>query len=161
MRAILLILVLTVSGIAAELTLDTATVAGNNSPKLSLRLDSGGSELTGIQFDIEYDASRFDVRLEIGPAAEDAVKVLQSNTLLPGKQRVLIFGFNRNKFGDGVVAFANVTLKGTPDPGQTWPIRILDPVGTSAQGEGVPVKGISGSVKTAGGTHSPARSNAR
>lgn len=161
MRTLLLFVALTASAMAAELKLDSAAIDGSKPTQLSLRLESGGSELTGVQFDIEYDATRFDLKLEIGPAAEDAVKVLQSNTLAPGKQRVLIFGFNRTKLADGVVAFVNLTTKGNAVPDQTSPVRISETVGTTAAGEGVQVKGSSGSVKTAGGAQSPARSNVR
>ena len=147
MRAPLLLLVLAASGLAAELHLDSAPVAANTPAALSLHLEAGESALTGVQFEVEYDASRFDVKLEIGPAAEIAVKVLQSNTLQPGKQRVLIFGFNRNKIGDGVVAIAHVMLKGALDE-QSYPIRISAPAATSAEGQAVPITGTGGSVAT-------------
>ena len=161
MRTLLLFVVLTASGLAAELKLDSAAIDANKQAQLSLRLESGGSELTGIQFDIEYDASRVDVKMEIGPAAEGAVKVLQSNTLQPGKQRVLIFGFNQTRLADGVVALARVTLKGSAEPDQTWPVRISQTTGTSAAGEAIPLKGSPGGVRRAGGTQSPARSKAQ
>ncbi len=153
MRAPLLLLFLAASGLAAELHLDSAPVAVNTSAALSLHLESGESALTGVQFDVEYDASRLEVKLEIGPTAEAAVKVLQSNALQPGKLRVLIYGFNRNRIGDGVVAIARVTLKGTAED-QSYPIRISAPVATSAEGQAVPVTGTGGSVAT---TRSEAR----
>ncbi len=149
MRAPLLFLILAATGMAAELHLDSSAVAANQPAALSLRLQSGDSQLTGVQFDVEFDASQFDLKVDLGPAAESAVKVIQTNTLQPGKERVLIFGFNRNKIADGVIAVAHLSLKSGADAGdaaQSFPIRISETTGTTAEGQAVKVAGFGANV---------------
>lgn len=146
MRIFFLLLALCASGLAAELRLDSAGVDSAKPTTLSLHLNAPDAELTGVQFDVEYDAAKFDVKLEIGPAAEGAAKVLQSNVLRPGKVRVLIFGFNRNKIGDGIVALAHISVKDGVQVNESHPILISDTVGTSAEGVAVKVTGVGGNL---------------
>jgi hypothetical protein len=160
MRVLLLILVLAGAGFGAELSVDKAAATVGNPAALSVHLQAGSSELTGVQFEVDYDASRFDVRLEIGPAATGASKVIQTNVLRPGKQRVLIFGFNRNQLTDGVVAIAYVSLKGAGATGPGELVRISEPIGTNAAGESVAVAvhgGAAGSQDTQSATRGEAR----
>ncbi|HXE64436.1 MAG TPA: cohesin domain-containing protein [Bryobacteraceae bacterium] len=160
MRIPLLILVLAAAGFGAELNVDKTAVTDGKPAALSIHLQSGASELTGIQFEVDYDASRFDVTLEVGPAATGAQKVLESNALQPGKQRVLIFGFNRNRITDGVVAIAHVSLKGAPDTSQSDLVRLSKSLGTNESGETVPVTvhgGVAGSQDAQSATRGEAR----
>jgi hypothetical protein len=148
MRTIVLLFVWASSAFAAELHLSSAAVAANEPAALTVSLQSGQGVLTGLQFDLEYDFSRFELKVEIGLAAENAAKVLQTNVIQPGRLRVLIFGINRTQLADGVVAIARIALKGKADTGQEYPIRISQPVGSSSEGETVPVTGTGGSVTT-------------
>jgi hypothetical protein len=127
------------------------TVSANQAGVLNVNLKSAGEALTGIQFDIEYDAAVFDVSLENGPAAEQAGKSIQSVALGAGKQRVLIVGLNQNSLSDGVVAVLRVSLKGKAEAGRRYAIGLKSPGGTNRRAESVAVSGRDGVLRVAAG----------
>ena len=136
----------TVTASAAALSMDQAVLAPGKPATLNLTLTAGADAPTGIQFDLEYDAASLDVSLESGPAAKEASKTLQSAKLQPGKQRVLIIGFNKTIIADGVLAILHVSYKGQ-DTGKTFPIRITAASGTNQKAEAVAVTGKDGGVR--------------
>jgi len=132
---------------AAELSVGSAALSADKPAALHVTLASGGAALTGIQFELEYDAKAVEVTVEAGQAATDAGKTLQSSPIGAGKRRVIIVGFNQNGIADGVVATIQVSLKDKATPGGDRAVRILAPVGTNRQGQSVPVTGRDGGVK--------------
>lgn len=137
-----------VAGNAAELTIGSGTLSAPSQPAiLNVALASGGASLTGIQFDLEYDAASLNVTVAAGPAVGSAGKNLQSAVIQPGKQRILIVGMNQSAIADGVVAVLQVSLKGRPTGAKTFTIHMSGPAGTNAQAQPVGVSGSDGSVK--------------
>jgi len=131
---------------ATELTMEQGTVTPGNPVTLSVKLAAGAALPTGIQFDLEYDAAALDITVEAGQAAKQAGKNLQTATIRDGKQRVLIFGFNRNAISDGVLANVRVSYKGH-DTGKSFPIHITASSGTNQKAEQVTVTAQDGSVR--------------
>jgi hypothetical protein len=138
-------------GSAAELTLGSGTVSASQSAILTLNLKSAGEALTGVQFDIEFDAAVFDVSLENGPAAEQTGKSLQSASLEEGKRRVLIIGLNQTSLSDGVVAILRASLKGNAENGRCYSVGITSTAGTDLRARLVAVSGHDGTITVATG----------
>jgi hypothetical protein len=132
---------------AAELSMGSGTVRGNQAATLNVNLKSDGDALTGIQFDIEFDATVFDVSLENGPAAEEADKSLQVASLGAGKRRVMIVGLNQNNLSEGVVAILRVSLKGKLEGRRRYAIGLTSPGGTNSRAQSLVVSGRSGVIE--------------
>jgi hypothetical protein len=145
-RNIVVPLLFAVVGSAAELTLGSGTVSASQSVILTVNLKSAGEALTGIQFDIEFDAAVFDVSLENGQAQEQAFKSLQSASLGEGKRRVLIIGLNQTSLSDGVVAILRVSLKGDAEARRSYTVRMTSPAGTDLRARWVAVSGHDGFI---------------
>jgi hypothetical protein len=146
LKTALALAMLAVAANAAELSMEKGTLAPGKPVALSLKLAAGATDaLTGIQFDLEYDATSLDVSVEAGPAAKQASKSLRSAQLQAGKLRVLIIGFNRNIISDGVLAIIHVSYKGI-DTGKTFPVHIQASSGTNGNAEPVAVTGKDGVV---------------
>jgi hypothetical protein len=146
LRTAIALAVFALAANAAELTMEQGTVATGKPAALNVKLAADTEALTGIQFDLEYDAAALDVSVEAGPAAKQASKGLQSARIQAGKLRVLIIGFNRNTIADGVLAVVHVSYKGT-DTGKTFPVHITAPWGTDAEAKPIAVSGKDGGVK--------------
>lgn len=145
-RNIVVLFAFAVAGSAAELSMGSGTVSARQTVILNVNLKSAGETLTGIQFDIDYDAAVFDVSLENGPVAEQAGKNLQSASRGAGKRRVLIIGLNQNSLSDGVVAILRVSLKGKVEAGRRYAIGMTSPAGTNSRAESVAVSGRGGVI---------------
>lgn len=146
LRTAIALAVFAVAAHAAELSLEQATLAPGKPAALNVKLTAGNNVITGIQFDLEYDAAALDVSVEAGPAAKQASKNLQSSQIKAGKLRALIIGFNRNTIADGILAVVHVSYKGS-DTGKTFPIHITASSGTDANAQPIAVTGKDGGVK--------------
>jgi hypothetical protein len=143
---IVVLLLFTALGSAAELTIGSATVSASQKVILAVNLKSAGEALSGVQFDVEFDEAVLDLSLENGPAAEQAGKSLQSASLGEGKRRVLIIGLNQTIFSDGVVAILRASLKENAEKGRCYSVRITSPAGTDPQAGLVAVSGHDGTI---------------
>ena len=141
-RNMAVLMLFAVAGFAAELTVGSGTVSASQSAVLAVKLT--GEALTGVQFDIEFDAAVFDVSLENGPAAEQAGKSLQSISVGPGKRRALIIGLAQTSLSDGVVAILRCVTARDAERGRSYAIGITSPAGTDLRRVSVTVSGQSG-----------------
>ena len=149
MRHRLGVFLLMLSGICrgAELSIDSGTVRSGEPVTLNVRLSAADEALTGLQFDLEYDASALDVRVEIGPSAKTAVKILQTARTAKSGHRAMIVGFNQNNLSDGVVAVLYVSVKEAPLTVTDYPIRLTAAAGTNARAESIAVTGREGILR--------------
>lgn len=132
---------------AADLNVAQGVVAPDKPASLNVQLSSGTDTITGIQFDVQYDAAALDLSVQAGPTVGPAGKGLQSAAIGAGKLRVLVFGFNKNVIPDGVVAILRVSLKGPVEADKSFPVHISAQSGTNARAETVAVAGHDGGVK--------------
>src|SRR5579862_2241149 len=109
MRTAIALAVLALGAQAAELSIEAGTLSPGKPVSLAMKLAAGTEAITGIQFDLEYDSAFLEIAIDGGPAATDAGKSLRAVKIAPGKQRVLIIGFNQNAMADGVLARIRVT----------------------------------------------------
>lgn len=147
LRAVILLATLVLAGNAAELSVEQAVLSLGKTGDVNVRLAVGNTVPTGIQFDLEYDAASLDLKVEAGPASAAASKNLQAAVIGPGKQRVLVIGFNKTAISDGVVAVLHVSLKSPADAGKVFPIHITATSGTNQKAENLAIAGSDGSVK--------------
>lgn len=125
-------------GVAQAGTLSGAqvpAVAGSQvAVEFTLSADSS-ERVTGIQFDLRFDSRALTItKIDTGPAALAAGKILSSNALEPGRYRVLVAGLNQSQIESGVVVVAEVEV--AADAGGTLPLEIAalvlsDPKGRS------------------------------
>lgn len=148
LQNLLVLATFAVAGNAAELSIGNAIISAtaNQPATLNVTLASQGASLSGMQFDLIYDASFLNITVIAGPAAEAAGKNVQSAVLEGGHQRVLIVGMNQTTVADGVVAVLQVSLKGQA-AGKTFPIRLTAQAGADAQAKAIAVSAAHGSVK--------------
>jgi hypothetical protein len=147
-RTAIVLAMLAVAGNAAELSVSNGVISAPNQPvTLNVTLSSGGSAMSGVQFDLQYDAAALNVTVSTGAAAGSAGKEAHSNVLQAGRQRVLIVGLNQTSIADGVVATLQVSLKSPAAAGKTFPITITAPAGTTAKAQAVAVTAANGSVQ--------------
>lgn len=130
---------------AADLFIGHGVTIAAAPASLSIKLTSAGEFLSGMQFDLEYDPS-LDVGVEAGPAALQAGKGLQSVMLQPGKQRVLIVGFNANSIADGAVAVLHVRAPGDTVRLRRYPIHLSGVTGANQCAESIPMVAKDGSL---------------
>ena len=123
---------------AAELSLRPVPSASGESTVLIVTLSSSAgapaAALTGIQFDLEYDVSTFEVSVSSGAISQGAGKGISTAANGSGK-RVLVVGLNQNALSDGVVAVLHVVRKGPAAPEQV--IRLAAPAGTNGAGTSI------------------------
>jgi MYXO-CTERM domain-containing protein len=125
-------------GVAQAGTLSGAQVpaVAGSQVAVEFTLSADASErVTGIQFDLQFDSRALSItKIDTGPAALAAGKILSSNELAPGRYRVLVAGLNQSQIESGVVVVAEVEV--APDAGGTLPLEIAalvlsDPKGRS------------------------------
>jgi hypothetical protein len=138
---------LAVVGNAAELGIEHGTVEPGKTTNLNVKLISGTESPTGIQFDLQYDADSLDISIETGPVLAPAGKIMRSAAVQAGRQRVLIFGFNKNAISSGVVATLHVSLKVPGEAGKVYPLHLTATSGTNERAETLALVGSDGSVK--------------
>jgi hypothetical protein len=149
LRTAIILAMLAVAGNAADLNIGQEVLSAGHPATVNVSLASGGAALTGLQFDLEYDATLLNVTVSAGASATQGGKNVQPAVISPGKLRVLIVGLNRNTITDGVVAVLNVSLKGSAEASRAFPIRMIAPVGTTASAQSVKISSTDGSVKVA------------
>jgi len=133
---------------AAELNLEASTGAGSARGQLQVRLAAATEIATGLQFDLEYDASRFEIEVLPGPSAELAEKIIRTATPQTNRMRVLVFGMNQTVITNGVVAVIRATAINADDARAKSPVRIVSMAATDRAGHPVEIGTRDSSVPT-------------
>jgi len=133
----------------AQLSLPTAPAPPATSLRLPVAFASQSASVTGIQFDLQFDASALSFSATVGDAARTSGKTLYLWDLAPGQKRFLIFGFNRNPLVDGTLInlFASVSPNAA---GGTYPLKFLNVVATDSSAQAVTVKAVDGGLTVQG-----------
>jgi hypothetical protein len=124
---------------AADLRLEAAALGGTTSGQLQVSLTSAAEIVTGLQFDLEYDASRFEVEVFRGRSAELAEKTVRTAAPQMNRMRVLIVGMNQSVITNGVVALIRATPIGSESSRVKNPVRIVAMAATDRAGNPVEV----------------------
>lgn len=98
-----------------------------------------GAEVSGLNFDLSYDAGRLSVgNVTIGGAASAAGKSLAWSQPSAGTARVIIFGVNQTAIGDGTVANVSFDVLPGAAPGVSG-LDLHNAAATSPTGGGIPL----------------------
>jgi hypothetical protein len=135
---------------AATLSTQTITGAPGDSLTVDLSYAAQGSSVSALNFDLTYDASRLTLTsVTIGAAGTSASKIVSSNAISSGLEKVIVYGINTTVIGDGVLIRATFTIKSAAADGSAV-ISIGGIVGSSPTAQAVPITPISGGVTVDG-----------
>jgi hypothetical protein len=141
-RLTLASLLLTAASYAADLRMRPTTTEGADTLTAWIQLDSPEA-LTGLQFNLEYDAAALDVVVEPGPATRSTAKELKAYRLGMLMQRVTITGTDQRRLAAGIVAIVHVSRKKTAAPGAKsggkYTVKLAQPGGADSNGGPVDV----------------------
>lgn len=98
--------------------------------------------VTALQFDLEVPISFSVVSVTAGPASLAANKSVEYSS---ATSRGIIFGLNQTVIGSGVIAI--VQLKLNPLPNSFYPVNLLNPVASDANGHALLISAMSGTVE--------------
>jgi hypothetical protein len=121
-------------GVVIPITLETAT----------------GESVAALNFDLQYDETKLSVAdVTLGAAALAADKVVVSGLPLTGIVRVIVYGENQNRIGDGVVANVVFNVSASASAGAI-PLNFTDAVAASPEATAVELQTAAGSVDITG-----------
>lgn len=93
------------SGSIATLSVGSGSGANEETVEISVHLDTNSSQVSGVQFWLEYDPESVSfVEAVEGPVALAAEKQVEANVPVPGEVRVIVYGLNDNIMADGLLA---------------------------------------------------------
>lgn len=144
-------LILGGQAMAATLTIDFARGTAGTNVVLPIQFDPAGSSVTGLQFDLIYDAGSFDlVDLAAGAVAVAAGKDLQFSTIAPGHLRAIVAGLNRTAISAGIAAELTLGVK-PATPAAVYPVQLSGVLLSDVNGQSVSVSALDGGVYTGTG----------
>lgn len=126
----------------AELSISPATVRPDGVVLAEIRYVAQESQITALQFDLQYDASNLNVSAAGGAAATAAGKLLSSQDVSPGVKRFLLIGFNQSALPDG--AIASLLLSFT-SPG-SYALHLSNAIATDKDGGVIALSTADGNV---------------
>jgi hypothetical protein len=107
----LIALAFTTAGLqGATLSAGTASQAAGKQATVSITLQTQGASISGLQFDLGFDASTMSISLAAGAAATAAQKQLSTSDI-PGGKRAVVIGLNQNLLADGSVVDLSIQLQ--------------------------------------------------
>jgi hypothetical protein len=135
---------------AAELAVQSVSISPGQSKEIEIRFNAEGSQTTGLQFDLGFDAEILKIAAAPGAAATAAGKSVVSSELGRGKRRFIVAGLNRDAISDGVVVRLTVSVSDTSKAGDV--VVGVDYVsGTDRDAKRLPVTARSGVVSVVAG----------
>lgn len=139
--------------------------AGDNGVVIAVSLaNMDGSEVTGVNFDLSFDAGRVSIdTVTKGSAPNMSSKLLSYSEPSSGVVRVIVFGVDSDIFiGDGTVANISFDISGAASPG-TFTLGLSNVTVTDGTGSEIPSSTSNGSftvlAPTATNTPVPTNTN--
>ncbi len=134
---------------ANSLSAGSAGAPPGGSAVVNLTLSARGAELTGLQFDLDFDARTLELEASAGPAASAAGKALHASVPAPaalGRLRYVVIGLNQNVIEDGIIARFTVRVQPQAAVG-TYVLRLANVIGTRRDGGTLPLPSSDGSLQ--------------
>ena len=129
---------------AAQLSLP-AISAGPGASLIVSALFTPTSDVSGLQFDLQYDSSAMSLAAIAGNVLRIAGKSVYSRVLNPNEIRFLIVGLNQNSIPQGALLTFVINVSQSA-PAGSFTLALSNLVGTTPDGEGAPLSGQNGSV---------------
>jgi hypothetical protein len=133
----------------AELSLPTVKASAGGSVVTSIKLQTEGTEVSALTFDVQYDPSAVAITPVIGSSALAADKVMFYN-VLPQPDgtaylRILIFGLNQTAIEDG--SLVDLMIEVNPNsPTGAHPLDLVNVSLATPDAQAVPFKVHSGRI---------------
>lgn len=134
---------------SVNLTVPNQISAPGSSLILPLKIETASGNVSGVQFDLEYDNSAVSLEGTIGDAARTSSKLLYEVDVTPSKRRFLIVGLNVNQIPNGTVLNLFVNVLQSAKTGQMT-LALSNAAATDPYGVYVPVVTSSGIVTIQG-----------
>ena len=138
---------------AATLSAGSGSTSPGGSLEIALTFKAEGAQITGVNFNLEYDNSALYITAREGAAATAASKGLSCNEQPAGKVTCVVSALNRNVIADGVLVLLSVQVKSNASGSYT--LKLTNVAGTDASAKTVPVTGVDGSVTAGSGGNRP------
>ncbi len=130
-----------VSGVeAAQLATPNASGSRGSTVMVSVSLVSGGASISGVQFDIDWDASAMMIAPLPGKGVAAAGKQFYSAALGPHQSRYVIVGLNQTILPDDELVSLFVVVKPNAKPG-AYKLALSHIIATTPDGHAVPIGG--------------------
>jgi uncharacterized protein (TIGR03437 family) len=138
-------------GFAAQLGANSITLSPASSATIVISYSSLGDQVSGLQFDLEFDSSALSVIVVPGSPIRSGGKSLYTANLGTGWNRVLVSGLNQNSLADGgiVTVFVNVAPNASPG---AYTINLANAVGADPSGNAVAIPDASGAITISAGS---------
>ena len=95
---------------AAQISVAKVNAAPGSSVNAEVQYAAQSSAITGVQFDLSYDASKLAITGTVGYAGINAGKSLTTSDISTGKKRFIVVGLNQNTLSDGVIVMLNISV---------------------------------------------------
>ena len=130
-----------------QLSAGSASGDPGDTVTIPISIDSAsGVEVSGLNFDLSFDASRLTLdHVSAGPAATSAEKSVSSSTPSSGTVRVIVFGLNQTAIPDGTLVNVFFEIKAGSAPG-TIALPLGNAAASSPAGSSVPISTSAGSL---------------
>jgi hypothetical protein len=128
---------------AAEVAMPRISVLPGGSANAEIQYSAQGSQVTGLQFDLEIP-SGVTVTPTAGAAATAAGKTL-STADVQGKKRYVVAGLNQSVLGDGVLISLVISV-GAGTPAAVYPLRTSNAGATGSTANAIALTAVDGSV---------------
>lgn len=132
-----LILIAAPCGHAAVLSVPDQVANAGDTLVTSITLSSEGQALSGVQFDIQWDAA-LDVQATVGTKVGTSAKLLYTASPAPRTLRCLIIGLNQSVLSDGDLLRTFIVVSPSAGDGAAQ-LRLANAVGVSPDGSSVPL----------------------
>ena len=133
----------------AQLAADSLTLSPGSSGIVEVSYSSLADQVSGLQFDIEFDNSALNVIAIPGIAVRSAGKDFYFADLGAGWRRILFVGLNQNSLSDGPVLTLFVNVLPSAGAG-AYAISITNALGADPSGNAVSISGASGAIAISG-----------
>jgi hypothetical protein len=131
-------------------------MAGDTGISIPVSLNSNfGAQVSGLNFDLTYDNNRLDViSVTTGPAAAAANKGVSTGSIDNMPIKVIIAGLNQDVIPDGIVAYVNINVLPSANPGASS-LALSNAAASDPGGAGVALSLSNGSFTVIAPTSTP------
>jgi len=129
--------------LAGSLSLGSYSGVPGGTVAANLMFASQGDAVSGIQFELDYDATILSINAIAGQAVTGAGKEVQVS---PDRKKFLVAGLNQNLIADGVLVVLNIAVKDGSASG-TYPVRFTSATSSDTRGTTKPMTSTSGVVQ--------------
>ena len=134
--------------VAEDVVADSQGIA-----RVNISLSPAGHPISAVQFDLQYSDQMLGGAFVPGAVVTGAGKRLTTSQPAPQLFRVLIYGFNQDPIGAGVLATLTLQVNGGTPPGR-YPFAIRNVVLSNPAGNAVFPETVDGSVSVVIGANS-------